>query len=287
MIHLLKHLPKQKQDELCIITNELQTLKGVEMVILFGSFARGDWVEDSYNENGTTYEYKSDFDILVVTNKSDIYAQYKIKSKLMDAIGNKVQTPISLIFHSIKYLNQALLKGSYFFVDIKKEGIILCDSQKFKLQEPKILTAQESQQKAQEHFDEWFISAKEFIKLYQLSIDNNLYHKAAFMLHQSAEHFYTTIQLVFADYRPKEHDLEKLDLSVRNCDTRFHIFKRETKTEQHMFKLLRRAYVDARYRRKTYNITKEELEYLAKKVLELKGLTEEICKQKILDIGKE
>jgi predicted nucleotidyltransferase len=33
------------------------------MVILFGSHARGDWVED-FQE---TYEYVSDFDILIVT----------------------------------------------------------------------------------------------------------------------------------------------------------------------------------------------------------------------------
>ena len=37
------------------------------MIILFGSYSRGNWVEDVYKENGTTYEYKSDYDILVVT----------------------------------------------------------------------------------------------------------------------------------------------------------------------------------------------------------------------------
>jgi len=33
------------------------------MIILFGSYARGEWVED-YQEN---YEYISDYDILVIT----------------------------------------------------------------------------------------------------------------------------------------------------------------------------------------------------------------------------
>jgi predicted nucleotidyltransferase len=33
------------------------------MIILFGSYARGDWVED-YQEK---YEYVSDFDILIIT----------------------------------------------------------------------------------------------------------------------------------------------------------------------------------------------------------------------------
>ena len=36
------------------------------MVILFGSHARGDWVEDRYEKEGVTYEYVSDYDLLVV-----------------------------------------------------------------------------------------------------------------------------------------------------------------------------------------------------------------------------
>jgi predicted nucleotidyltransferase len=30
------------------------------MIILFGSYARGTWVEDKYTERGNVYEYKSD-----------------------------------------------------------------------------------------------------------------------------------------------------------------------------------------------------------------------------------
>ena len=37
------------------------------MVILFGSFARGDWVHDIYKEDHITYEYASDYDLLIIT----------------------------------------------------------------------------------------------------------------------------------------------------------------------------------------------------------------------------
>ena len=36
----------------------------LEKIILFGSYARGTWVEDGYVKAGITYEYKSDFDLL-------------------------------------------------------------------------------------------------------------------------------------------------------------------------------------------------------------------------------
>jgi predicted nucleotidyltransferase len=38
-----------------------------EKVILFGSHATGRWVEHRDTEGGITYEYISDYDILVIT----------------------------------------------------------------------------------------------------------------------------------------------------------------------------------------------------------------------------
>ena len=90
---------------------------------------------------------------------------------------------------------------------------------------------------------------------------------------------------MFTDYRPKEHDLKKLDLRVRNCDARFHIFPRQTKQEKELFELLKRAYIDSRYKMDQYNISQSELEYLAKRVMKLKDLTEEICLEKIAQLN--
>ena len=62
----LSHLPKHKREELKEIVSIITENSGVEMLILFGSYARGDWVEDTYTEGHITYEYKSDYDILVI-----------------------------------------------------------------------------------------------------------------------------------------------------------------------------------------------------------------------------
>lgn len=67
--------PTSKQKELAkvqdIIVRRFQAgehMFKLEKIILFGSYARGTWVEDGYVKDGITYEYKSDFDILVVTH---------------------------------------------------------------------------------------------------------------------------------------------------------------------------------------------------------------------------
>ena len=52
-----------------IIINELKdSNKGLAYLILFGSYARGDWVyERGIDEEGNSYSYISDVDILIVT----------------------------------------------------------------------------------------------------------------------------------------------------------------------------------------------------------------------------
>ena len=58
------------------------------------------------------------------------------------------------------------------------------------------------------------------------------------------------------------------------------VFPCQTAEEKHLFDLLRRAYVEARYN-KNYRITAEELQYLAERVQLLRALTEKFCGEEI------
>jgi predicted nucleotidyltransferase len=64
-------LPKRSlviQERLDNITKEalVATKDKICMIILFGSYARGDWVYDQYVKEHVTYTYQSDIDILVL-----------------------------------------------------------------------------------------------------------------------------------------------------------------------------------------------------------------------------
>ena len=92
---------------------------------------------------------------------------------------------------------------------------------------------------------------------------------AACQLHQALERFYDAILLVFTNYRPKMHDLEKLSHSVAGCDPALlTVFPQATDEQKKCFDLLKRAYVEARYN-PGYRITKAQLEYLAEWVKKL------------------
>jgi HEPN domain-containing protein/predicted nucleotidyltransferase len=280
----LAHLPEHKQKELKLITRIILDKFGeAEMIILFGSYARGTWVEDSYVEDKVIYEYASDFDVLLITKDQKIASQARKQTFVEQAIEKKkqIKTPVSIIYHGINHVNTSISQGHYFFTDIKKEGILLYDSGKYKLAETKELTSAVKKKNAEEDFEQWFESAKNFYRTFEFNLKEEMYKVAAFQLHQATERFYHTIIVVFTGNKPKMHNLETLGKRAANMDGEFlKIFPRDTAEQDRLFKLLKHAYVDARYK-KEYKITKAELEYLAKRVKILQRLTKKICKAKI------
>jgi len=101
------------------------------------------------------------------------------------------------------------------------------------------------------------------------------------MLHQTAEHSYKAILLVFTGYNPNEHYLMILGHMAGKHDRGLRaIFPRETEEQEKLFNLLDYAYIGARYD-PGYKITKQQLEYLARCVRKLQRLTKKICKEKI------
>ncbi len=285
----LNHLPEHKQQELRLLRDVIAAERQVHMVILFGSFATGKWVEDKYMEDGITYTYRSDYDILVITTTDNHATQLRVEEHIKEKCKNngKIETVINTIYHGINFVNNALQYGNYFFADIKKEGILLFDSGKFKLAEYKELTPEDQKTKMQENFEQWFVSANGFYRFYEVGIEEGNLHGAAFQLHQAVERYYTAILLTFTDYRPKEHNLRELDIKAQTADVRLKdIFPKETSEQEDRFELLVRAYIDARYRMKQYHITKEDLEYLGERVQLLRDMTEKIFRERIEKVGK-
>lgn len=278
----LTHLPIDKQQELQSITDTIVRLVQPVMVILFGSYSRGNWVEDSYKENGTTYEYRSDYDILVVTEKAqDIPSRLGKEIRRRIKKAEHLQTTPHIIFHDIAFLNKELEEGHYFFTDLIKEGTLLYNNGKHVLATPKVLSATERAEKAKTYLKEWFEGANRFLIGYEDFFKREFYNEAIFLLHQATERYFMTILLVFNDYKPKTHDLEDLNRQVGYADVRFKtVFPNQTEEEKRLFILLAKAYIDSRYKL-GYTIAPEDLQWLAARVQKLKQLTEVVCKEKI------
>lgn len=285
---ILSFLPEHKQAELkAIVAALIPRFAEIEMIILFGSYARGTWVEDKYMEKGNTYEYKSDYDLLIILSKNGHANSDSVTSGISNRLNElKLATPVHPIYHGMEFVNNELREGSYFFGDIKKEGIQLFTTNRYTLEDKRDMSPAEVQAKAQRDFDNWFESANDFFFQFEYAIKNEKWKVAAFLLHQAAERYYGAIQLVFTGYKPKTHNIEELGNLAKACNMEFgKVFPQATKEERERFELLKKAYVDARYNM-DYKISKEDLEYLSERVQLLRRMTEEICKGKIAGFTK-
>ncbi|ASA58309.1 HEPN domain-containing protein [Vibrio gazogenes] len=282
----LDHLPESKQQELATISTILRDtlddyLQGkngsksefrILKIILFGSHAKGSWVNDPVNG------YISDYDILVIVNKAALVEEDVVWQRAKEQIDRKVTSaPLGLIVHDLQEVNERLQQGHYFFKDIREEGIELFATTPKPLAEPGDLTEEEKQEIARKHYEQWFESAEQFFVSYEDDLKRNWLKKSAFMLHQSAERFFACALLTCTNYLPKSHDIEKLSKLCSQIDAEFAtIFPLDNKFHRRCFRRLQRAYIEARYS-EHYEITVEELAYLEGEVQKLKGLVERVC----------
>ncbi|MCR6641638.1 MAG: HEPN domain-containing protein [Sporocytophaga sp.] len=281
----LEHLPDLKKDELKVISDIIIEKMLPDLVILFGSYARGNWVEDQYSEDEIRYEYKSDYDILVVTETKlnhELSNKWRETEKLVKEIS--ISASVNLIHHSYGYVKNELSYGSYFFTDVVKEGIVLFDNGrngKAPLILPDSIDPEKVRERARDEYDRWFESANKFYKGYMVFFNDGDEKEAAFMLHQTTERLYAALLLVFTGYKSKIHDIEELGSQSETISEEFKkVFPRDTPEKDERFKLLKKAYIDARYK-KAYSISKEDLEYLSDRVVVLKNLVEKVCGDKL------
>ena len=104
----------------------------------------------------------------------------------------------------------------------------------------------------------------------------------SFMLHQATEYFIKTIPLVFALYGHKEHDLEFLIEKCKPYTLELaKVFPCDTDEEKRLFDLLRRAYLEARYNKKNFIVTKADIDALVPKIELLRNIVEKVCRERL------
>jgi predicted nucleotidyltransferase/HEPN domain-containing protein len=248
-------------------------------IVLFGSYARGDHVNDPVGG------YFSDFDILVAVNHEELAdtTEYwrTAEERLLRELeaGGQVRTSVNLIVHSMADLNGRLRRGRPFFADIVRDGILLLDTPGHPFDPPKPLSADAAGQEAQGYFEEWFNSVDPFMRGAGYAQNDGDLRKAAFDLHQATERLYHCTLLVLTLYSPKSHKLNFLrSQAERLAPALIHAWPRDTRFAQRCFELLRRAYVDARYS-PHYKVSAEELGWLIEHVETLQQLVERTCKE--------
>lgn len=294
----LDHLPPAKQRELervvQILFEEFEEARGLATqewkkkgrilkIILYGSYARGGWVDEPHTAKG----YKSDFDLLIIVNDKRLTdrVQYWVKAEERLnrelSITRTLKTPVNFIVHTLHEVNDGLAHGRFFFMDVAHDGIALYQSDSSELAEPKPKTPAQALAMAKEYFEEWFPSGSDFYDGYKDAEQRGKFKKAVFDLHQAAERLYHCVLLSVTFYTAHVHNLGFLRTQAERIDRRLaYVWPRDTRKERAMFEKLKDAYVKARYS-KHYRISAEELAWLGARVEELGSVVQAICLERI------
>ncbi|CAN7569225.1 nucleotidyltransferase and HEPN domain-containing protein [Pararhizobium sp. LjRoot255] len=287
----LDHLPPVKQHELRrvveIILEEFEdALKGASAefkkrgrilkIILFGSYARGTFVDEPHTKKG----YRSDFDILVIVNNRKLadFSTYWHKTAERLLRTPEISTPTSLIIHSLRDVNAELRRGRYFFVDIRRDGLALYELDDEPLAVPGQVSADVAWQMASGYFEDRLPGAMSFLDTAKYLAQKGQYRHASFELHQSIEQAYSTLLLVLTSYSPPSHNIRFLrGLVEEQARDLVDIWPRNQQRYVAWFNVLNEAYVKARYS-PHFEISEETLRWLSERTELLIQAVEKICR---------
>ncbi|TBR42002.1 HEPN domain-containing protein [Marinomonas agarivorans] len=292
----LAHLPVTKREQLQqavgIILSAISPAKPA-MIMLFGSYARGDWLQ--------TAEYESSFDIWLIMAKAPLVQKVARKESLYKRLQRDVETPVHVLVEDVQGIERRIGKGQWIYTDRLQESIVLYGSgihsfthfsrlsflqkQQASQKEPQTShrkqKASHRKQKAGADFRYWFAKANVYRVYAKMAMQQGDYNEAAFFLHQSVERFYATVLWVFGGYSSSSHDLQQLHQLVASIAPQFlRVFPQKLLAEKAMFEQLRQAYVEARYK-PSFSMGRSTLEWLLARVHLLKQLTEGVCQARI------
>ncbi|PNQ03979.1 nucleotidyltransferase and HEPN domain-containing protein [Sphingobium sp. SA916] len=293
----IDHLPANKRRELDrvvqILFEEFEDAHGkptgdrklgrILKIILFGSYARGGWVDEPHTAKG----YQSDFDLLVIVNQKELTDRVDYWEKAEERlyrereISGNLKTPVNFIVHSLQEVNDGLAHGRYFFMDVARDGIALYQVDETELHLPRPKTPQAALEMANEYFEEWFPGAADFSDSAAHLINKGRYKRAAFLLHQAAESLYHCVLLVCTFYTPHVHNLNFLRKQAEKISPLLiDAWPRTSKADRARFEKLKDAYVKARYS-KHYRISEEDLDWLSTHIEQLGQTVHDLCQQRI------
>ena len=274
------------EDQFGLARHEWKTRGAIVKIILYGSFARGDWVYEPHTRVGK----HSDYDLLIVVNDDRLTDRVAYWSSLLERfrrehlIMHSILSPVQFFVHSLSQVNDALSHGRYFFIDLIRDGIILYESEDSSFSEPKPKSPHAALKTAQAYFRETTDQAEGFFENYEFSMSRSRSKNAVFQLHQCVEQLYHAVMLTRTFYTPYVHDLTTLREQAELIEPRlYEAWPRETDEEVKTFGKLQQAYVSGRYPR-PFEVSQSQLAWLGDRVRMLTQMVETSCRERIREL---
>ncbi|SHM72704.1 HEPN domain-containing protein [Sphingobium sp. YR657] len=185
----------------------------------------------------------------------------------------EIARPVRITVESLDRINSALADGVPHFVTIAEQGTALHQAEGLRLKAPRHLAIEEKARRGRMEFARWHKNGCDFLAGASFYRDKGNMRMAALLLHQSCEHLYQSILWSFTLHGPRTHALDELREAAESLAPNLRAaWPREDRHQRRAFGCIRRAYVEARYKR-SYRITPAELVWALERGEALKQLT--------------
>lgn len=284
---LPESLSEQKVKEIKTITDVIIDFLDPDMIILYGSYAKGEFKDHVYIKDGIRCFYISDYDLIILTSKTDV-KEYQLAEELEKRIH--ARPDINFFMYDIDFLNKELLSGNYFFVPVYHQGVVLYDNKKSKLVTPKPLTIEQIRENAQGYYDFWMDNSREFYETSLGKLEKSRQRETRngltlWFLFQTIESLYSAILLVFMGIKPKLHNLRKYRKSVNAISKELNAIFPDSKDreERRLFDLLNRAYIGGKYKM-DFEVELNDLEVISQRLAGMITIVDELCQTRIQEL---
>jgi HEPN domain-containing protein len=249
----------------------------VEKIYMLGSSLQQQRTESIFMTDAPSCRKVGHYWLLVLVDKdcghSDSYVQDKIENNCQHFI------PVTVIVLHTAQFNNWLTEGQRFACTVIKIAVLLNDSNNIPLAIPNTINEEADKKAMEPYCTQGINKVNEFIagaELYRIREQNKM---AAFMLHQAAEQALLTILKRATGLHTNTHNIDKL---LRYCSMVNYqipaIFPRNNDTNERLFQLLQKAYLDSRYK-EGFKINSNDLLNIMERVKQLQQMTDTLLSQ--------
>lgn len=280
----LPKLPEEKLQEIEAIKQVIVDFVDPDKIILYGSYAKGKYVEHVYIKDGIRHFYISDYDLVIIAENFTV-KPYELADELEKRIGSRPD--VNFFMYKSAHFNEKLKNGHHFYVPVYNEGVLLYDAKQTELVTPGPIDINQIRANSLEYFDFWIDHAERFYKHALIEFDDVVANKsrsnlAVWFSFQSIESIYSALLLIFMGEKPKHHNLIRYRRSVQSISTELNNIFPDVKDsyERNLFDLLNRAYIGAKYKI-DYEAPERDVQELLKRVEKMITVAKEVCMERI------
>lgn len=269
-------------EELLTITALLIDRYHPEQLICFGSKVNHTTSAGCFTENDEKQE--SHYFLLMITEFTK-----RVEHEAQDFVNTHSKefnhnVHITIIAHSWKTVEAAVLQGCRFFITVCRDGNVLYDAGRLSLgtnyAEPDTVALPAG---AERHYLHRYGMSTGFMEAAKTCYEKGFYYNAAFLLHQATEQACNALMRVFIAYRSDLHSLNRLlDLSLCFAEEPSACFPRRTEDEKRLFRLLANSYSAARYK-DDFQVSRQDVAVLLAQVEAFLATTQELCLRRMGD----